>query len=118
MANFSKIEREKIIVKKMIEYYCRKNHYEKNIYTNCRNLIKYAHERLNGCPFKDKKSSCLKCKIHCYSEEKREEIRKVMSYVGPRMIYLMPIEYFLHLFKEKAKNKNGIKVEKQNFKVK
>jgi len=104
MAKFSKIEKEKNIVKTMIGYYCKKNHYEKSICTNCKNLIKYAYERLSDCPFQEKKTSCLKCKIHCYSKEKREEIRKVMAYVGPRMVYLMPIEYFLHLFKEKVKN--------------
>ena len=94
----SKIEKEKDIVKFMIQYYCIKNHDKKEICMSCIDLIKYAHEKLSICPFGEKKTSCLKCKIHCYSKEKREEIRKVMSYVGPRMIYLMPIQYVKHIF--------------------
>jgi hypothetical protein len=94
----SKIEKEKNIVTFMIEYYCIKNHKQKVICKSCIELIKYAHEKLSICPFNEKKTSCLKCKIHCYSNIKREEIRKIMSYVGPRMIYLMPKQYVKHLF--------------------
>ena len=94
----SKIEKEKDIVKFMIQYYCIKNHNKKSICMSCIDLMNYAHEKLRICPFGKKKTSCLKCKIHCYTKEKREEIRKVMSYVGPRMIYLMPIQYIKHIF--------------------
>ena len=94
----SKIEKEKNIVAFMIEYYCKKNHNQKAIGKSCNDLVKYAHDRLNVCPFRENKSSCLKCKVHCYSNEKREEIKKVMSFVGPRMIYLMPIQYIKHIF--------------------
>jgi len=94
----SKIEKEKYTVTFMIEYYCTKNHNQEVICKSCIDLITYAHEKLCVCPFGEKKTSCLKCKIHCYSKDKREEIRKVMSYVGPRMIYLMPIQYVKHIF--------------------
>jgi len=94
----SKIEKEKIIVVFMIKYYCKINHHQEITCENCKELIAYAQEKLQMCPFGDKKNSCSKCKVHCYSIEKREEIRKVMRYVGPRMIYLMPLEYMNHLF--------------------
>ena len=94
----SKIEKEKDIVKFMIQYHCIKNHNKKEICISCIDLINYAHEKLSICPFGEKKTLCLKCKIHCYSKEKREEIRKVMSYVGPRMLYLKPIQYVKHIF--------------------
>ena len=92
-----KIEKEKNIVAFMIEYYCKRNHHKETICKSCNELVKYAHDRLNSCPFREKKTSCLKCKVHCYSKEKRKEIRKVMSYVGPRMIYFMPIQYIKHM---------------------
>ena len=94
----SKIEKEKDIVTFMIEYYCIKNHNKIEICKSCIDLIKYAHEKLSICPFGEKKASCLKCKIHCYSKTKREKIRKAMLFVGPKMIYLMPIQYIKHLF--------------------
>ena len=94
-----KIDKEKEIVKFMIKYYCTRNHDEEEICKPCIDLINYAHKKLHNYPFKEEKTSCVKCKIHCYKEEKRKEIRKIMSYVGPRMIYLMPIQYIKHLLK-------------------
>jgi len=94
----SKIEKEKNIIAFMIKYYCNKNHNQKTICNSCSDLIKYAYGKLDACPFREKKTSCLKCKVHCYSKERREDIRKVMSYVGPRMIYIMPIQYIKHIF--------------------
>ena len=96
----NKIDKEKEIVLFMIQYYCARNHNTGKTCNNCMDLIQYAHEKLRNCPFKEKKTSCVKCEIHCYTKEKREEIRKVMSYVGPRMIYLMPTQYIKHLFKK------------------
>lgn len=94
----SKIEKEKIIVAFMIDCYCKKNHRQETICRSCNDLVKYAQERLRVCPFGEKKTSCLKCKVHCYSKGKRIEIRKVMSFAGPRMMYLMPIQYIKHMF--------------------
>lgn len=91
-----KIAKAKDIAAFMIRHYCKKHHGRSDICGGCRALIEYAHGRLDCCPFGEKKPSCTKCSVHCYSKEKRAEIRKVMAYVGPRMIYLMPIEYFKH----------------------
>ena len=93
----SKIEKEKRIIGIMINNYCKRNHYSESICDCCKSLLNYAEERLDHCPFKEEKTSCKECKVHCYSKEKRKEIRKVMSDVGPRMIYIMPIEYFKHI---------------------
>ena len=94
----SKIEKEKNVVAFMINCYCRKNHHQEAACKSCNDLVNYAHERLNVCPFGEKKTPCIKCKVHCYSKNKRAEIRKVMSYIGPRMIYLMPVQYIKHMF--------------------
>ena len=101
----SKIEKEKNVVSFMIDCYCKNNHNQDTICKSCNDLVKYAKERLSVCPFGEKKTSCLKCKVHCYSKGKREEIRKVMSYVGPRMIYFMPIQYIKHMFNNELYNK-------------
>lgn len=94
----SKIRKEQNIVAFMIKYYCIKKHKKEETCKSCIDLIEYSYGKLKVCPFGEKKTSCLKCKIHCYPRAKREEIRMVMSYVGPRMIYLMPIQYVKHIF--------------------
>jgi hypothetical protein len=58
---------------------------------------------LKYCQFGDKKPTCEKCPIHCYTPEMRDKIRKVMRYSGLRMIYTHPIMGFRHLFKKLKK---------------
>ena len=97
-----KIEREKIVVGRMIEIYCNHHHATAghNICEDCQNLFDYACRRLDHCPKGNNKSSCRKCEIHCYSLENREKIRKVMRYVGPRMIFFYPWSAIRHLLSE------------------
>lgn len=101
----SKIEKEKNIVVFMIEYYCKQNHHQEIICKNCSDLVKYAHNKLKNCLYRENKPSCLRCKVHCYSNEKREEIKKVMAYVGPKMIYLMPTQYIKHIINKELYHK-------------
>ena len=35
------------------------------------------------------KTFCSNCRAHCYRLEMREEIRKVMRFSGPRMIFII-----------------------------
>lgn len=63
----------------------------------CEALLQYAHARLERCPFQEAKPTCAKCPIHCYEPAKREEIRAVMRYAGPRMLFKHPILAVLHL---------------------
>ncbi len=75
-------------------------------------LKAYVALRLSKCPFGDKKTFCSNCKIHCYKPEYREQIRKVMRYSGPRMMFYHPILAVSHVFqsiKEKHKQKKEIK---------
>ena len=66
-------------------------------------------KRLDQCPFKEGKTSCAKCPIHCYRPDMREEIRTVMRYAGPRMTYLHPVKALFHMIdglrKEPKKSK-------------
>ncbi len=92
-----RIEREKKVVGLMIRLYCRKKH-GKGICTACRELLDYAHKRLDCCKFGNAKTSCQKCPVHCYKPEMRERIRTVMRFSGPRMILYHPIAAIRHLF--------------------
>lgn len=93
-----KIQKEKRIIAVMIRLYCRKKEKKPELCSECRELLVYAHERLEHCPFGMDKTSCKHCKIHCYKPEMREKIRRVMRYSGPRMLLYCPWETLKHFF--------------------
>ncbi len=65
---------------------------------SCEALRVYARQRLQKCPFQEGKPTCAKCPVHCYKQDTRQEIRAVMRYAGPRMLYRHPKMALWHLF--------------------
>ena len=59
----------------------------------------------------ENKTFCSNCKVHCYSPEMREEIKKVMRFSGPRMIAYHPVMAIRHV-KETKKEKRRREEEK------
>lgn len=53
-------------------------------------LKAYACARIDKCPFMAEKTFCSQCRVHCYSPEQRQQIREVMKYSGPRMLFRKP----------------------------
>lgn len=106
-----KREDELKVVKIMIEVYCKKKHKTKNgLCEECKELLDYATIRLSKCPFKDEKTFCSNCKIHCYKPEMRTKIKEVMRFSGPRMLFYHPIVATKHVIESvKEKRKNGKK---------
>ena len=88
---------EKTLVK-MITYYCQNNHGSKNLCNNCSELLSYSVKRVEHCPYLPMKPVCSSCSTHCYSNDKREAIRAVMRYSGPRMFFISPLMATKHLF--------------------
>ena len=41
--------------------------------------------------------ACKNCPVHCYKPEMREQIRIVMRWAGPRMLFYKPIAAIKHL---------------------
>ncbi|MDL2296531.1 nitrous oxide-stimulated promoter family protein [Bacteroidales bacterium OttesenSCG-928-B11] len=76
----SHIEREKKTIALMIRLYCRKKEKNSELCSLCRELIEYAHQRLDHCPFGEAKTSCKNCAIHCYVPIEQKRIRQVMRY--------------------------------------
>lgn len=104
----TKREKEKQVVKEMITLYCHANHKTKKskLCPDCARLLEYAQSRSDCCPFMETKSFCVNCKVHCYRPEMREQIRRVMRYSGPRMIFhhpLMTIHHVISVQQEKKK---------------
>ncbi|MBP3851216.1 MAG: nitrous oxide-stimulated promoter family protein [Erysipelotrichaceae bacterium] len=102
MTKDEKIKREQNIVEEMILLYCRKNHRGITVPCEaCRQLIEYAQKRSAKCPFMENKTFCSQCKVHCYGPEQRAQIRQVMRYAGPRMLFHHPVLALWHLISTK-----------------
>lgn len=102
------LKKEERICHLMIEVYCKKKH--KNINCpECKELKEYVSYRLSKCPFKENKTFCSNCKIHCYENLKREKIKEVMRFSGPRMIFYHPILAIKHLIETRKEKKNDKK---------
>lgn len=94
----SRIDREKEVVGRMIELYCKKRLGMAEISEEYKTLQMYAHKRLDMCKFGNDKPACKRCPIHCYKPEMREKIRTIMRWAGPRMLIYDPIAAIRHLF--------------------
>ena len=93
----SRIEREKQTVRRMIELYCHHRLKQDTIPEEYQHLTDFACRRLDHCKYGEHKTACKDCPTHCYAPKQREQIREVMSWVGPRMIFYSPIETIRHL---------------------
>lgn len=113
--NKKRIENEKYIVDEMIKLYCHKKHHSKknDLCLECQNLVSYCHYRLSLCHFKENKTFCSNCKIHCYIKENREKIKKVMSFSGPRMLIYHPIIAMKHVIETKTEKRRLKKDERR-----
>lgn len=105
------INREKAIVAMMIAKYCKgKQHLRSHEVNNgksgsgarnemctaCRELLAYARLRLDHCRFGEAKRTCARCPVHCYKRDRRSEIKAVMRYAGPRMLWSHPFAVLQH----------------------
>ena len=62
----------------------------------CQRLLDYAAVRLKRCRFGAKKPTCANCPVHCYQRDGREQVKAVMRYAGPRMVWEHPVMSLRH----------------------
>lgn len=99
-----RMAREGRTIRIMIEMYCRDQHGSQGpLCSECEALSIYAMERLRRCPYQEGKTTCAKCPIHCYKPSMREQVRAVMRYAGPRMMFRHPAMAAWHLFDGRRK---------------
>ena len=90
-------KREEEILEKMIRLYCKGQHKgTEPLCPSCQSLLDYGRSRLARCPQGEKKPFCSHCAIHCYSPERRKEVKVVMRYAGPRMLLYHPVLTLKH----------------------
>lgn len=82
----------------MVQVYCRAHHATKgSLCSECQLLCDYALARLDRCPYGAEKTTCVNCPTHCYKPAMREQVKAVMRYAGPRMLFHHPILALLHM---------------------
>ena len=106
---------EKRTVYSMIELYCHHHHGKrKGLCQSCTDLYEYTVFKYDHCPFGDNKPVCSKCEVHCYNKNRREEIRQIMRYAGPRMLLRHPLKtifYFLHKITIPARSVKSLRIK-------
>lgn len=96
------LETEFKTVSAMIHIYCKKHHgMIKGLCVSCSELLIYAEQKLDRCPYGQDKPTCNNCPIHCYKPEPKEQMRLVMRYAGPRMLLSHPFLAIRHLRHER-----------------
>lgn len=110
----SRMDREARTVEAMIALYCRERHVrgqqgsEEALCSECGALLDYALERLDRCPYQEGKTTCAKCPSHCYRPAMREQIRAVMRYAGPRMLFRHPVMTLQHMLDGRRQEPNHL----------
>jgi hypothetical protein len=93
-----RLARELKTIAAMVRIHCHDLHGEDDgLCAGCAALLAYATRRLDRCVFGDDKPTCAKCTVHCYSADLREQVRAVMRYAGPRMIWRHPVLAIRHV---------------------
>ncbi|MGA3267149.1 MAG: nitrous oxide-stimulated promoter family protein [Verrucomicrobiota bacterium] len=92
-----RLNREWKAMEAMIRIHCRDQH-GSNVTrcTECQALLDYANVRLARCRFGAEKPTCANCPVHCYQKARREEVKAVMHYAGPRMMWEHPVMSLRH----------------------
>jgi hypothetical protein len=102
------MKREAHTIEAMIRIYCHDHHETHDgLCPECVELLDYALLRLEKCPFQEDKTTCANCPIHCYKPDMREQVRAVMRYSGPRMMYRHPILTVYHFLDGRRKEPVG-----------
>ena len=103
-----RLAREWTTIETMVSIYCRDHHHQGELCAECKGMLNYASLRLDRCRFGAEKPTCAKCPVHCYQRDRREQVRAVMRYAGPRMIWEHPFLSLKHWL-------DGLKAHKPPF---
>jgi len=99
-----RLNREWKTMEAMIKIHCRDHHgVAAAPCAECQELLDYAGVRLERCRFGAEKPTCANCPVHCYQRTRREQVKAVMRYAGPRVVLehpLMSLHHWLDGFRK------------------
>ncbi len=84
----------KMTIQRMIALYQRRSPEAQADNAHYQALNAYADKRLDKCVFGENKPACKQCPVHCYQPAKREEMKQIMRWAGPRMLWRHPIPHY------------------------
>ncbi|MFV0412969.1 MAG: nitrous oxide-stimulated promoter family protein [Oscillospiraceae bacterium] len=85
---------------KMVRIYCRGHRHagaQGKLCGGCAVLLEYALARTGRCPRMAEKTFCSRCPAPCYGPEMAAQIKTVMKFSGPRMLFHSPVLALRHL---------------------
>ena len=91
-----RLAREWKTVTAMVHVYRREQH-GNSVCDECQELLRYVRLRLDRCRFGADKPTGAECPVHCYQRDRREQIKAVMRFAGPRMLWEHPWLSVCHL---------------------
>ncbi|MBO5588398.1 MAG: nitrous oxide-stimulated promoter family protein [Anaerovibrio sp.] len=97
-----KREQELATVTEMIGIFCHDIHKTdgEHLCHECQDLLDYVKKRVAVCPRMGEKTFCSACNTHCYAPNRRERIRMIMRYSGPKMMFRSPLLAIKHKLTE------------------
>jgi hypothetical protein len=96
IAGSRRLVREWKTVAAMVQCYCRDHHASADLCPECQGLLDYATLRLDRCRFGEEKPTCANCPVHCYQCDRRDQMKAVMRYAGPLMLWQHPVLSLRH----------------------
>ncbi len=94
---------------RMHRLYCRKFHGEErtksHLCKSCQALLEYSLERTGHCGRKKQGRLCSYCKVHCFEDTRRVEIKTIMRYAGKRLILTNPVLAMRYLLLKKLQHR-------------
>ena len=114
-----RLKREHATLRCMTEIYCAHHHvpYEGKPCARCEYLLGYAAQRLEKCPYGEKKPTCTLCPVHCYKKQQRQQVRVIMRFSGPRMALRHPWRSFLHFSDKFRRVEHPMEMRRQKKKA-
>lgn len=79
---------------------------QKHLCPQCAEVVEYAMARTKRCP-NNHEGNCADCEIHCFNASMREQVRQMMAYAAPRMLFRHPIMTIRYLRKKAKAGKTG-----------
>ena len=92
------LARERLTMSRMVGIYCADHHHgsEEALCDECSEFLEYAQLRLEKCPYGEDKPTCSNCPIHCYKPARKEQVKRIMRYAGPRLLLRHPLLAITH----------------------
>ncbi len=94
----ARIEQEKQFFSLMVHHFCKWNPGGGPVCAACEELVEYANERLDRCPYGSRKPTCYNCNASCFKPDMRKREEQVVRTTFAKMFLLHPVLLFKHIW--------------------